>query len=199
MKRLLILLLISIFILPSIAVADCTVMIAKKKGSSCDYSTNEVGDRTSTNTGWNNMANNEIDCFLYQADCSGTLRYAWVDHQGTGTDDVKIGVFTSQHGSTVHSPDSGDTLVGSWSTGDTVSTDTFIQLSGTIGGSVTSGNWYWVCALAGPNALSIAQNTSGTRTLYYNSSSSYSSPPSTLSGTWSSQASRDWGLYVEIQ
>jgi len=95
--------------------------------------------------------------------------------------------------------DRGDTLVGSWSTGDTVSTDTFIQLSGTIGGSVTSGNWYWVCALAGPNALSIAQNTSGTRTLYYNYSSSYSSPPSTLSGTWSSQASRDWGLYVEIQ
>ena len=162
-------------------------------GTVCDSGINEVGDRTEHEEYTTSEAN-ELTCYLYTADCSGTFGLAYFSHQGTAGVWVKVCVY-SDDGDSI--PDAGDSLVGC-STGDAVSTDGWQTLTGAIGGSSILNSPYWVCHV-GNAQIAYHRTSTGVRTLYgLVNSGWYATPPSTLVGSWSTTASRDRSTYVVI-
>lgn len=167
----------------------------------CDPASNEVGDRTTdgyTNT--NPIGNGEMDCFLYQADCTGTANTAMLYAvTSSGTDNCKIGLCDSADGSTEHSPATHDNNCV-WSSGDTIiNKSEWITLTGDLGKATTNTSYYWMCVLGGTDGCNVKyKNPSGSKKLYYTTGFTYSSPPSNLNGTWTEVAGRNMSAYVEI-
>jgi len=164
-------------------------------GNSCSVSTNAVGDKTDYSPESSGISADQYVCHFYQAPtCSGTFSTAYFYHSGTDSQTAKVCVFSAQHG-TDHAPDSGDTKVGC-SEGTTVSTQAWQTLSGTVGGAITPGGYYYVC-LASSGSLLLMRTASGTGNGYV-ASLNYATPPANMNGTWSTTANRSYSLYVTV-
>lgn len=178
----------------------CIGVIGKK--NACNTAIHEVGDRTSYASAYI-IVENEMDCILYTAECTGTLEYAFIYHYGTETDNCKVGVCNYDG----DAPDEGDDGCV-WSTGDTVGDaaeedNAWVQLSGKLGKAVTKGTKYFVCVLGGSGHCPVFYKSSGgTRTLYYEEGFNYASPPANLTSStppWATVTSRDMSVYVRIE
>lgn len=180
-------------------------------GGTCDISTSEVGQRTLF-TSTTNLVEDGMVCYLYEADCTGQLGRAFIAHDWTGSDNVKIGVFDSVYQTdltTVHLPDSNDTILSGsqWVTVSGNADGTWYNSgSNEIGGSVQQGKKYFVCAITDSTAWSLRRTVSGPNYIAYvlspGSWGSYSSPPSNLSTgntSWLDYSPRDMSIYVEIK
>lgn len=196
MKRILIVALLLLITAFQAETRTCNVVVGQPTAvAGCNPASDDVGDRT-IYTGTNVIAANEMDCILYQASCTGTANTAIVDKHATDSDQVKICLYTAQHTSS-HTPDAGDTLLGCTS-GDTTTTEGSNTLTGDIGQAVTKDAYYWVCVLAGTGGFNLHYNSGGAVDMYYNTSSNYSSPPGTLTGSWTLATTTDFSAYVEI-
>ena len=186
-----------VFSIVANGLCDCTVMVAGKKAG-CNPASDYIGGKsTSANF---NLLNDGAVCHLNTPTCSGSLEYPIVYHYDTNNDVVKTCVYLDD-GDGV--PDESDTQVGNcvaisgsevsgWITGGTKLT-----------GSVSTANKYWVCVISddiGTGTWTTTFSSSGTEKRYTNTSFSYSSPPSTLSGTWSlDDSGATSGNYVRIE
>ena len=208
-KTLFFLLFISLFIPTVLHSQECRLRLASTNPyiagsdyvlSACSTATDEVGDRENyANT--DAMVDGEIDCILYEADCTGTLEYAFLKHVGTDTDNCKVGACNSDG----DAPDNGDDGCV-WSTGDAVNTDGWVQLSGKLGKAVVQGTNYFVCAAGGSGGCSVYyKSSSGSKTLYYEGDFTYASLPSDLtspSPPWAVAGSgndRNMSVYIRIE
>lgn len=163
--------------------------------SACNPASNEVGDRTDSYAQSNGIAPGEMDCILYTADCTGTAGTAKIIHAGTETDNCKVCMYDYDS----DAPDDGDNN-GLCTTGDTVDANQEYSLTGKINKAVTNTTSYWVCVLGGTGGCPVEYNsTTGTKTLYYATGFTYASPPTDLTGSWTSVASRDMAVWVEIE
>ena len=187
------------------AYAICPAIIGgagEGEGSSCTASTpgndnDEVGDLT-IETNNVSISKGASYCFLRTADCSGTLAVGYV-YNGNGDDsDSKIGVFADDGDST---PDSGDSSIGT-SGGINSASIEWATDSSTIGGSVSSGSSYWVCIFVDDSAANNwrAKGAGSTTVYYINGSGHYDTPPSDLTGSWSTLATTgDLSAFVGIE
>jgi hypothetical protein len=169
-------------------------IIVIKKKSTCDPASNEIGDRGTFVTSATFTPTDKAYCTLHTADCSGTLEYVYLWHDGSGSDDAKTCVY-ADNGDNV--PNSGDTQVGNCVAQHSNASETDISAS-KVTGSVTSGNKYWVCTVADTTEW-VTMRESATNTLYVNTSFSYASPPVNLDGTWTPTADRNYMRYVRIE
>lgn len=184
--------------------ADCTVVVGQPTAvAGCNPASNEVGDRNDSGdyNVTNNAAENQIRCLLYVADCTGTANTAMLYREdASDTDNCKMGLCDSADGNTDHSPATHDANCV-WTSGNTYTSPTtgWQALTGDLGKSVTSGNYYWVCIIGGAGDCRFRYNqASGTRGHWGATGFTYSSPPANLNGTWTNVASRDRSAYVEI-
>lgn len=169
----------------------------------CNPASNEVGDRQDI-TGDATLAADNMACILYEADCSGTLGVAYARHSGTQEDNVKICVYNSVFQTDItssHKPDNSDTMVSGSSCVTISSSASEWANSGAskVGGSVTSGVKYLVCMVADTTQWKYYIDTTAGNYAYQNTSSSYTSPPATLTGAWGAYAPRSISFYVTIE
>jgi hypothetical protein len=165
-----------------------------KKKSSCDSATNEVGDRT-TQAGYGDIPSDQMYCMPATADCSGTLKYPYVQHRGTDAETCKIAIYTR----TAASDPSGEDLVAASAAISSGGADGWATNSTTVGGSVTSGSLYWVCVIAGADSFYTYRLTSAGTTMYYKGvAGSYNNPPDPAPEGWSS-TTMNYAAYVEIE
>jgi hypothetical protein len=200
MKRFAILILIALCIAASPAGAGTTTLLcggAKGSASSCNPANDEVGDKTEHAENYD-IANGRILCFLYTPDCYGTLGYAYSMHEGTGSDTGYVCVYKDD-GDSSPDTDSGDTLVACSAELSSNDDDTWVQSSGKLSGSLTSGN-YWVCTIGSSGSWKVRWDATGTRTVYLADGFNYGSPPANFGAVdFSSTAGRDIATYVAIE
>jgi hypothetical protein len=200
MKKILICLFLILFIVSS-AFAGGTITIGKKKsGSSCNPDSNEVGNRTEYG-GDSELSLDYMACVRAQADCTGTLGYAYAYmYSGDNGESFKVCVYNS---ASAGPPDSGDTAL-SGSTCRTItatSSSQWEQSSGKIGGSVSSGTYYYICLISGA-ATTMTKGTEAGFSWYGESiSGSYATPPSDLTegDGWSTISDTGVSFYVAIE
>jgi hypothetical protein len=162
----------------------------------CNPASNEVGDRTDYGTEHIDFSADTLYCFLYTADCSGTLGYAYIYHYGTATDNAKVCVYSDDGDGNA---DAGDTKIAC-SDAITASADQQYQSSGKLGGSVIKDTNYWVCVIPDSTGFDVTRTASGYRTLNWGvETGSYATPPNNLTNATSDTASRDFSVYVGIE
>ena len=172
------------------------VIARKNAAPSCNPATNEVGDRGEYATGMN-VAENNMKCIPYTADCSGTLGYAYAYHSGTDAENVKVVVYSDAAAG--GAPVVGDLKIAA-SAAMSSSTDAeWAQSSGKLGGSVTSGNPYWVCLVSDSTVWVNNIQTTGSVSIWLNTGSNYAAPPDNLDGTWGETTTNEVSVYVAIE
>jgi hypothetical protein len=213
MKKLILLLLL----IPSLAWGQVSTSGVSLSGCSsggasaaaCNPASDEVGQRTE-HPGTSSFTGNYLTCELFEAECSGSLGVAYIFHHGTDTDNVKIAVFDSVYQTdleTSHLPDSSDTIVsGSQWVTISGSTETWMNSGATkVGGAVTGGKKYFICAISDSTAFQYRRITTGSLIVYQVAAGtwgSYASPPSNLDDgdtTWNAYTARDISVYVAIE
>lgn len=192
-----ILLALLLFCTPAFADDDDTVVVGCPTGVACNPATDDVGDRAEYATGMN-VAENNMKCMPYTASCSGTLGYAYAFHNGTSNENVKIVVYSDAAAG--GAPVIGDTKVGSASAAMASSTDAeWVQSSGKLGGSVVSGNPYFVCLISDSTVWSQRFQSTGASSIWLNELSNYTTPPANLDGTWAETTTNEVSVYVAIE
>lgn len=157
-----------------------------------------LGQTTDYGSEHTDMSGDMIFCQRYQAPCSGSLGYGYVHHYGTASDNCKIIVYNDA-GSTPGVPDSGDSKIGNTSA-ISASADQQYKSSEKLGGSITSGNYYWVCVVADPTTgWDIVRTATSANKIYYSIyTNAYTNVPTELASLMEA-TSRDISLYVEVE
>lgn len=193
-------LLILLTLFPAVAGARMTTCVIggtiPATGGGCNVADNEVGSRAEGSAG--DLQGDYAWAYRAQADCTGTLEAAYINHLNTTAAGAKVCVYASS----ASTPQSADAKIGC--SGEILSGTTTGWKTGSIGsGSVTSGNYYWVViAISGAlDNWNLGYGSTGT--IYYNpvATFSYSSPPATMGASWSdlSAAYQPLSIYVRIQ
>ena len=166
--------------------------------SVCNPATHEVGDRGEYSTDVNLGTDDAICSGPYTPECSGTLKYGYVRHSGTGTDNAKVCVYLDDGDGVA---DADDTKVGCTGAITGNADDTWYTDSSTIGGAVSTGSSYWVCVASNSTNWVSLMNTSGTHKRYTVDAFGYTTPPNTLTGDTItlSDSSSEFSVYVTIE
>jgi hypothetical protein len=195
MKKLLILLLL----IPSLCFAGQGMGPGPGLGKggglpSCSAATDYMGEKTEGSAG--TLGSDYLYCYSYQAPatCQGTVVKSYIRGNGA-TFHAKLGVFTDSTGGT--GAPNNETQIGAWS-GAVSNAATWLTDDSTLGGSITPGGYYFICAVS-DGTMSVLRRTTG-GTLYYKTTAGwYTSPPTSLAtGSWSSSADRRGNTYVEL-
>jgi hypothetical protein len=171
------------------------MVMGSAPAASCATATGTLGN-TNVESSIQSVVANRIYIRLVTLTCdagcsTGSLSTAYLYHNGTGEDNAKVCLYLDDGDDT---PDSGDSLVGCTSA---ITTSTQDWATGAISGSVTCGSKYFIGMISDATSwASRRQTTSGTG-FYQTISGSYTTPPSTLSGTWTSETVTR-SLYVTV-
>lgn len=178
------------------------MMVTKQQAIACSSSTDEVGNRTEITSIAAALEQQDMYCVIYTPDCTsgcttGTLGYAYLYHNSTGSDNAKVCVY-SDDGDGIRNVDdlkiacSG--VMASSSAEWKKSTDK-------LTGSITCASPYWLCVTTDNTQWTIGYKNTGDKSAKVQvSDSMYTSPPDNLTGTWDAyDASMDWSVYVEIE
>jgi hypothetical protein len=141
------------------------------------------------------MVTDYVSVFPATADCSGALGYAKIFQKNAPySTNVKIAVFPR-----TGAPDAANEIIGSWTGAIALgsSADTWIPsgTTATITGNVTAGDYWIAVVVSGDSSIGC---TSGTGAYYRSCSGCYASPPTTLTGTWTSDSYSSISAYVTI-
>jgi hypothetical protein len=166
--------------------------------SGCDYTSNEIGDRTQygTNLDW---ISDRMYCLQYTADCTGTLRYAYVYHSTTDSESAKICVYSEGDADSV--ADSSDVLLGCSGAIASGGSTGWKTDGVALNIAVTNGVSYWVCGIGSSSTFNMYYSTAAGTTAYYDTiAGSYATPPGDLTGdgSWTTANPRQYSMYVEI-
>lgn len=138
----------------------------------------QIGITTSggTNRGYNTA--DALYCNLYQANCTGTIGTAYAYHYDTTIESIKMSVYSTTDTNPANAPTNGS-LVGS--TGAIASSSAEWADGATSGGSVTNGNYYWLCLHTPPTSGTwAAKDTTGLTRHIIPSAGSYATIPTTI-------------------
>jgi hypothetical protein len=207
MKKHLSLLIIAALLMGFNAYAGTTVSGRPCAGGAvagCTTSTDYAGDKTDYSASFTPSSVNVLYCISYQAitaSCaSGTWGKAFIAHDSTDTDNVKVCVYTDSTNGT--GPPNNETKIacsGAFSCSTDTPTPTCTN-NANLGGTATKSSYYFVCHVSDATGFAYHRSTTGSHTMYTKLfTSGYTSPPDPLTATgWTETASRDKGIYVEI-
>lgn len=168
-----------------------TVIVAKKKAATCSVDSNEVGRRGEGGSNTQPTAE-RLYCNIFTPDCSGKVYTAYLYHYGTGSANAKVCVYADDGDS---APDSGDSKVecsGAIASGSSAGWKSGAMASNP---SVSTGTNYWVCFIPDSTGWGyIYTEGAAAKTL----DSSYATPPSDMTGSWSNISDRLISMYVTI-
>jgi hypothetical protein len=152
---------------------NCTASTPGNDNDEIGYMT--IGGTNAAHTG------NRFYCWLYQAGCSDSLNDAYIyARSATGDRYQKILVASTTDTNPSTAPTNG-TVIG-YTAEITTDTSEGWDSGAMSGGSVTSGNYYWVC-IATPNSASISNfyyDAGGPDRHYVTSAGDYDTLPATL-------------------
>lgn len=168
-------------------------------GTPCSTDTDFVGYKTVSVGATVSIGENAASTMLVAPTCdsgctSGTATLGYIQHWGTGTDNVKV-CFWEDDGD--ETPDTGDALIGC--TAELTSSTSEEIVNGAISGTIDCSKKYWVGGISDATTWLLGYNdVAGTVIYGANGASWYATPPSTMSGTWSSGGIKKFVVYVTI-
>lgn len=156
--------------------------------------THYIGD-TSVNATQFTMTENILYCFYVQANCTGTLGYAHVYHDSTGTDNIKVAVYGDIVDPSAE-PD-GESMIGNAVELASQAGVAWKVSAAKVTGSVVSGTNYWLCHISDATQWVSKRDTTGGDS--ESVASSYTTPSNPMpSSGWSSNTYA-YSMYVEIE
>jgi len=204
MKRILIALFLCLFAFRASAWNPMVVTSGSSSAVACSAATDYVGDKTDHSASFAALIDNQMYCVSYQATtaacASGTLGKAYMAHHGTETDVAKVLVYTDSTSGT--GEPNNETLLGE-SAEISCNTDTptpTCTAGGDLGGAITKNAYYFICSQSNNTQFDVHRTAAGPSVLWYKALWDYDNPaPNPLTPTGWTEATRDWGVYVEIK
>lgn len=175
------------FISPGLVCAGCNSYVWGSGGVACTEAANEVGVRDTLSTN-QPLAADAAWCYLYAADCSGTLKTGYIN-VGVPAAATHMDVCVYSSAGSAATPNNANNILVGCATAISVAA-TGVQ-SGAVTGtpSVVAGTSYWVCGIIENAGANPTIKRTNTQTAYYKSGTGwYGAPPANLATTWGSFA-----------